>query len=78
MGVGIDDLSTFPIDLHLLSLLKQRVKVAQELDSLEHSINKQKHEEQWVKKNSDLLELDASTTTSSSRSKNKKYPSLFL
>jgi ATP-dependent RNA helicase DDX24/MAK5 len=45
-------------DHHFLDKLKIRVRIAKEIDALQHRENKAKHEKKWMRATAEALDVD--------------------
>ncbi|KAJ2237754.1 ATP-dependent RNA helicase [Coemansia sp. RSA 1722] len=52
------DISPFPVDIDLVGRLKPRVKLATEINAIEHRINKTTHERNWFKKHAEEMDIE--------------------
>ncbi|KAH9454061.1 hypothetical protein Pst134EB_014158 [Puccinia striiformis f. sp. tritici] len=74
----VDDLPSPPIEHSISNKLKEMIDLARRIDNLEHKSTKQSHEENWIKKTAELLEIDLDNSNNESDgedigdSKNKK------
>ena len=46
------------IEHHFLDKLKRRIRVAKEIDTLQHRENKAKHEKKWMRATAEALDID--------------------
>jgi ATP-dependent RNA helicase DDX24/MAK5 len=46
------------IEHHFLDKLKSRIRVAKEIDTLQHRENKAKHEKKWMRATAEALDID--------------------
>jgi ATP-dependent RNA helicase DDX24/MAK5 len=46
------------IEHHFLDKLKSRIRVAKEIDTLQHRENKVKHEKKWMRATAEALDID--------------------
>ncbi|XP_033738443.1 ATP-dependent RNA helicase DDX24-like [Pecten maximus] len=53
-----EELPVFPINHQILTVMKQRVDLAKEVDKLEHSVSKQKRQNDWFEKASKEVDID--------------------
>jgi ATP-dependent RNA helicase DDX24/MAK5 len=58
--VAEDDIPDLPVERVLLDKLKERVQLAREIDKVQHSVTKKKHEHNWLKITAEALELELS------------------
>ena len=54
---------TFPVDKKVFEIAKQRVKLAQQLNAVEHRVNKKRSKDDWFKRMADECEIDLSGRT---------------
>lgn len=55
-----DDIPDLPVERVLLDKLKERVQLARDIDKVQHSATKKKHEKNWLKITAEALELELS------------------
>lgn len=60
MGDKINLNQTFPIDKKVYEVAKQRIKLAQQLNAIEHQVNKKRSTDDWFKRMADECEIDLS------------------
>ncbi|KAI8073307.1 P-loop containing nucleoside triphosphate hydrolase protein [Gongronella butleri] len=48
----------FPVDLSILADMRKRVNLATDIDKIEHTDNKQTHEENWLRKMADEMDIE--------------------
>ncbi|EFP75857.1 ATP-dependent RNA helicase [Puccinia graminis f. sp. tritici] len=53
-----DDLPSPPIEHSISNKLKELLELAKKIDTLEHKSTKQSHDENWMKKTAEMLEID--------------------
>jgi ATP-dependent RNA helicase DDX24/MAK5 len=46
------------VEHHFLDKLKGRIRVAKEIDTLQHRANKAKHEKKWMRAAAEALDID--------------------
>jgi ATP-dependent RNA helicase DDX24/MAK5 len=46
------------IEHHFLDKLKMRIRVAKEIDTLQHRDNKAKHEKKWMRATAEALDIE--------------------
>lgn len=54
----ITDIPEMNIEHHFLDKLKVRIRVAKEIDTLQHRQNKAKHEKKWMRATAEALDID--------------------
>jgi ATP-dependent RNA helicase DDX24/MAK5 len=52
------DYPDFPVDLSILSAMKERVRLAVEVDTIQHQENKQSHETNWMRNMAKEMDID--------------------
>ncbi|KAJ2883434.1 ATP-dependent RNA helicase, partial [Coemansia asiatica] len=52
------EIAPFPVDLDLVGRLNPRVKLAREINALEHKLNKNTHERNWFKKHAEEMDIE--------------------
>ncbi len=53
------------VEHHLLDKLKQRLRVAKEIDTMQHRANKANHEKKWMRATADALDIELDSDYSS-------------
>ncbi|OWF40635.1 ATP-dependent RNA helicase DDX24-like [Mizuhopecten yessoensis] len=57
-----EELPVFPVNHQILTVIKERVDLAKQLDKLEHSVSKQKRQNSWFEKASKEVDIDLDET----------------
>ncbi|CAG7847725.1 ATP-dependent RNA helicase MAK5 [Serendipita indica DSM 11827] len=60
LGRKEDEIPELPVERTLLDRLKERINLAREIDKIQHSTTKKKHDNNWLKMTAEALELDLS------------------
>ena len=55
---GDTEIPEMPIELFMIDKLKARVHLARQIDLLQHKIQKEKHERNWMTETAEALELE--------------------
>ncbi|KAI0002587.1 P-loop containing nucleoside triphosphate hydrolase protein [Russula compacta] len=58
LGRQITDIPEMNIEHHFLDKLKVRIRVAKDIDTLQHRQNKVKHEKKWMRATAEALDID--------------------
>lgn len=57
-GSEATDVPEMNIEHHFLDKLKRRIRVAKEIDTLQHRDNKAKHEKKWMRATAEALDIE--------------------
>jgi ATP-dependent RNA helicase DDX24/MAK5 len=57
-SAGDTEIPEMPIELFMIDKLKARVHLARQIDLLQHKIQKEKHERNWMTETAEALELE--------------------
>ncbi|KAF8268903.1 ATP-dependent RNA helicase, partial [Lactarius quietus] len=70
LGRQVTDVGEMNVEHHLLDKLKRRLRVAKEIDGMQHRANKATHDKKWMRATADALdiELDSDYFTGADRS----------
>lgn len=52
------DLPTLPTDFSILDQLKQRIELAKQVDQAHHKLQKQAHDDKWLREAAEAMEVD--------------------
>ncbi|KAI9463017.1 ATP-dependent RNA helicase [Russula earlei] len=58
LGRQVTDIPEMIVDHHFLDKLKRRIRVAKEIDALQHQENKANHEKKWMHATAEALDID--------------------
>ncbi|KAI9465910.1 ATP-dependent RNA helicase [Lactarius psammicola] len=58
LGRQVSDIGEMNVEHHLLDKLKRRLRVAKEIDSMQHRANKANHEKKWMRATADALDIE--------------------
>lgn len=54
----MDDLDTLPFEHSILDKLRERLELAKRIDDVEHTASKQAHDDNWIKKTADAMDIE--------------------
>lgn len=52
------DIPDVTVELTLLDHLKERIRLAKQIDSQQHQVKKQRHERNWLKETAEAMEIE--------------------
>jgi len=58
LGRQVTDVGEMNVEHHLLDKLKRRLRVAKEIDVMQHRANKATHEKKWIRATADALDIE--------------------
>ncbi|KAH9177578.1 ATP-dependent RNA helicase [Lactarius sanguifluus] len=58
LGRQITDVEEMNVEHHLLDKLKRRLRVAKDIDAMQHRANKATHEKKWMRATADVLDVE--------------------
>ncbi|PVV01511.1 hypothetical protein BB560_004069 [Smittium megazygosporum] len=76
--LGKTSIPVFPLEYKLLSKVKPLVVLSQKVDSIEHRLKKETHEEDWISKTCQELDIEVENKRSRKNKKRKSFESIII